>query len=205
MPNTSQKVPLARTLNNFAIERALDAIELTGKALPASVVAVSGSIVTVKFEIQSNTITLPNVTIPKLESQWMRGPTQRGDQGLVVPSDVSLGAVSGLGGASAATLNLVPNLSALGWLPVANSSWEMDDSGKALINGPTGVILRTEDKAVTFTLNETTVTIVGSGSALALVTAAFQTLFNTHTHPANGQPPTQQMTSAQLTTVLNAE
>jgi hypothetical protein len=41
-----------------------------------------------------------------------------------------------------------------------------------------------------------------------LVTAAFVTLFNAHTHPVSGgtaQPPNQQMTDAQLTTVLEAE
>lgn len=143
MANTSQKVPLARTLNNFAVEKALDVIQQQGKALPASVTAVNGSIVTVKFEIQSSTVTLPPVTIPKVESAWLRAPTQVGDYGLVIPSDVSLGAISGLGGASAATLSLVPNLSALAWVPIASKNFAASpDPNAAFINGPDGVILQ---------------------------------------------------------------
>lgn len=37
-----------------------------------------------------------------------------------------------------------------------------------------------------------------------LVTDAFQTLFNTHTHPASGQPPTQQMGATHLTSIVKA-
>ena len=70
---------------------------------------------------------------------------------------------------------------------------------------PDGVILRNQSKTVTLTLTGSGVVIKGSGSALALVTQAFETLFNTHTHPGNGDPPTQQMTSAQLTTILTAQ
>jgi hypothetical protein len=141
--NLSQKTPLARTLNDFAAQKAIDAINLLGKALPASVIAVAGSIVSVKFEVQSNNITLPNVTIPKWESQWIRAPTQIGDLGMVIPSDVSLGAISGLGGASAATINLIPNLSALVWLPVASANWTASpDPNSAFINGPNGAILQ---------------------------------------------------------------
>lgn len=143
MPNSAQKTPIARTLNSFAVEKALDVIQQEGKALPASVTAVSGSIVTVKFEIQSNTVTLPSVTIPKVESAWLRAPTQVGDMGLVIPSDVSLGAISGLGGSSAATLSLIPNLSALAWVPIASKNFAASpDPNSAFINGPDGVILQ---------------------------------------------------------------
>lgn len=204
MANLSQKTPTAHGINRFAQQKVIDTIALLGQALPAAVVAVAGSIVTVSFDIQQNGSTLPQVTCPAAVSQWVRPSIQVGDQGVVIPSDAALGGISGLGGGTA-SLALVANLSALIWLPVANASWTMDDSGKTLINGPTGAIIRTEDKAITFTLDETTVTIKGSGSALALVTSALQALFNGHTHPANGQPPTQQMTSAQLTTVLMAE
>lgn len=141
--NLAQKTPIARSLNALAIRKAQDQIELLGRALPASVVAVSGSIVTVNFEIQSSSVTLPNITIPKAESQWFRAPTQVGDHGLVIPSDVSLGAVSGLGGTSAATLSLVPNLSALAWIPIASADFSASpDANSAFVNGPDGVIFQ---------------------------------------------------------------
>lgn len=42
------------------------------------------------------------------------------------------------------------------------------------------------------------------GTLLPLLTNAAATVYNGHTHPANGQPPTQKMTAAHQTTVLKA-
>ena len=83
--DNAQKVHYVLALNNFAAQKALDAINLLGKALPASVVSVNGSIVTVKFEVNAGQQQLPNVTVPKLESQWFRAPTQVGDKGIGRP------------------------------------------------------------------------------------------------------------------------
>lgn len=204
MVNVTQKTPLADSLNLLAQQKTLDAIVQLGKALPATVTAVQGSIVTVSFPIQSGW-SLPNITCAVANSQWMRPPIQVGDAGIVVPADVVLAGITGLGGGGTATFAPVGKLSNVVFVPIANVAWQMDDAGKALINGPTGVILRTQDKAVTFTLDETSVTITGGGGALALVTSALVDFFNSHTHPGNGEPPSQQMSSAQLTTVLAAQ
>jgi hypothetical protein len=145
LADNSQKTPLVRSLNQLAQRRALDAIQELGQALPCSVIAVSGSIVTVKFEVQS-TYTLPSVTVPKAESEWIRTPTQVGDKGFVVPADTYLGGVSGLGGGTAG-LSLQANLSALVFLPVASKSFSAsDDPNAALIYGPNGVVIRTVAK-----------------------------------------------------------
>lgn len=40
------------------------------------------------------------------------------------------------------------------------------------------------------------------GTVYKLVTEALQDLFNNHTHPDIGSPPTQQMTNSQLTTIV---
>lgn len=167
---SAQKTPLARTLNDFATQKALDAISELGMSLPATVTAVQGSIITVSFDIQSTIFTLPNVTIPKAESEWLRSPTQVGDHGMVMPSDVSLGASSGLGGGTA-TLGIIPNLSALVWVPVANQSWEMDDEGSALINGPNGVIIRDKGKNCIVTIGTTQITVNGKTELLLEVGA----------------------------------
>lgn len=45
----------------------------------------------------------------------------------------------------------------------------------------------------------------GSGTGQKLLTALAAAVFNTHTHPGNGDPPTQQMTSADETSVLTAQ
>lgn len=144
MADNAQKTPLARTLNQVAVKAALNQIQQIGKALPASVVSVSGSIVTVKFEVQSS-FTLPNVTIPMAGPEYIRFPTQVGDKGIVLPADVSLGGISGLGMGTAA-LALQANLSALVFLPIANKNWSPSENPNAIVlYGPDGGILRTSD------------------------------------------------------------
>src|SRR5579864_2300143 len=140
----------------MATRRALDAMAQLGASLPCSVVAVSGSIVTVKFEITDPP--LPNVTMPKAESEYVRAPTQVGDKGLVVPSDAYLGGVSGYGGT--ASLALQANLSALVFLPVASKSFSApDDANAVLIYGPDGAIIRTVAKDSILTVATGKITI----------------------------------------------
>lgn len=207
-----QKTPLARTLNAFAEKKIRGAMALLGNVLPAQIVSVSNSIVTVKFLLAATTnspYTLPNVTVPIAGPEYVRMPTQIGDKGVVIPSDVYLGGVSGLGGGTA-DLSLQANLSSLIFLPIGNKNFSAtDDPNAVVIYGPNGTILRNIAKTVTLTLNESGGVVITGTAATEkvsrLVTAAFEALFNNHTHPANGSPPTQQMTSAQLTTILTAQ
>src|ERR1700740_3746370 len=113
------KLWLQKTSNQLAITRAQQAIRRLGRALPCRVVAVSGSIVTVAFEVNAAPWTLPNITIPKAESNWVRMPTQVGDKGYTAPADAYLGGISGLGG-GVATLTQPGNLTALVFTPVSN-------------------------------------------------------------------------------------
>jgi hypothetical protein len=207
-----QKIPLARSLNQFAEKKIRGAMALLGNVLPAQVVSVSNSIVTVKFLLAATTnspYTLPNVTVPIAGPEYVRMPTQIGDKGVVIPSDVYLGGVSGLGGGTA-DLSLQANLSSLIFLSIGNKNFSAtDDPNAVVIYGPNGTILRNIAKTVTLTLNESGGVVIAGTAATEkvsrLVTAAFEALFNNHTHPSNGSPPTQQMTSAQLTTILTAQ
>ena len=207
-----QKIPLARSLNQFAEKKIRGAMALLGNVLPAQVVSVSNSIVTVKFLLAAKTnspYTLPNVTVPIAGPEYVRMPTQIGDKGVVIPSDVYLGGVSGLGGGTA-DLSLQANLSSLIFLSIGNKNFSAtDDPNAVVIYGPNGTILRNIAKTVTLTLNESGGVVIAGTAATEkvsrLFTAAFEALFNNHTHPSNGSPPTQQMTSAQLTTILTAQ
>lgn len=163
MMDTSQKTPLGRSLNQLAEQRARDAIQQTGKCLPASVVSVSGSIAKVKFEVQGTT--LPEVTIPVASSEYVRLPLQVGDQGLVVSSDAYLGGVSGLGGGTA-SLQLPANLSALVFIPIGNKGFDpVSDPNRIVLYGPNGAVLRTKDRTVSVTVSETGVTITAGAFA----------------------------------------
>jgi hypothetical protein len=167
-----QKVPLARSLNQFAERKVRGAMALLGSVLPAEVVSVSNSIVTVKFLIANTTgspYTLPNVTIPVAGPEYVRMPTQAGDKGVVIPSDVYLGGVSGLGGGTA-DLSLQANLSSLIFLPIGNKNFSAtDDPNSTVIYGPDGVILRDMGKKTTFTLTSSGIVInLQAGDAVTI-------------------------------------
>lgn len=140
MSDNAQKTPLTKTLNEFAYKKVLDQIQILGKSLPCSVVSKQGSIITVKFEVQSG-FTLPLVTIPMFGPEYVRYPIQPGDQGMVIAADARLGGVSGLGG-GVADLSTPANLTALVFLPISNVAWSAVDEDSVTIYGPNGVVLR---------------------------------------------------------------
>lgn len=153
MSSNAQKTPIARSLNEFALRKAQSAIQLLGKALPASVVkvdpTVGSPIVTVKFEVQSP-FTLPNVTVPLAGSEYIRLPLQPGAKGVVFPADTFLGAMSGLGSGTA-TLVQPGNLSALVFFPIGNLNWTAPDEINALeLYGEPDVIIKEKGGTAVF-------------------------------------------------------
>ena len=161
--STAQKLPFARNMNAFAERKVNDAFQQLGKALPCSVVSVSGQIVTVKFEIQSN-FTLPNVTIPIYGAEYIRFPTQVGDKGMCFPADARLDQMSGIG-SGVADLSQPGNLTALVFLPIGNKGWAASDDPQAVvIYGPNGVILRDTTKQSTVTISKTGIAMQSVGT-----------------------------------------
>lgn len=156
------KTPLAPALNSFADKSINDAIQRTGRGLPCSVVSVAGSIITVKFEVNS-AFTLPNVTIPLFGPTYVRYPIQPGDKGAVIPFDAYLGGMSGLGG-GVADLSQRANLSTLVFLPFANTAWSAVDPNSVNVNGPNGVVLRDANTQCTFVLTPTAITATAPNS-----------------------------------------
>lgn len=198
-------------LSKLAVNRARNEIQSTGQALPCSVVAVNGSIVTVKFEVNAKPWTLPQITIPKAESPWVRSPTQVGDKGLTMPADAYLGGMSGLGG-GVATMAKPGNLSALVFVPISNKNSPPIDPTAAQIEGPNGVISRTTtgttSEVVTsatgttitfgsnsFAVTESAITMTLGGKVVQLTSAGLTIdgiLFDTHVHGGvtTGSDPT---------------
>ena len=158
MTGNAQKLPLARSLNRLAERKVYEVFHNTGKALPCSVVAVTNSIVTVKFEVQNTPFTLPQVTCPMFGPEYIRYPTQIGDKGVVFAADAYLGGMTALGG-GVADLAIRGNLSCLVFFPVGNNDWSNTDNANAVVlYGPDGVILRDTNK-------KTLVSVDGSGHA----------------------------------------
>jgi hypothetical protein len=162
MSNNALRTPLVQSLHTFALQKVQDQLQLTGKALPCHVVAVSGGIVTVAFDVVS-AYTLSEVTLPVAGSIYLREPIQVGDLGVVFSADVSLGGINGLG-TGTPTLAQRANLSSLVFQPVANKGWGgLVDSGKVQVQGPTGAVIQDLDGNCVFTLSSTGITITIGG------------------------------------------
>jgi hypothetical protein len=170
MAENYAKLWVQKSANQLAINRAQQAILNLGRALPCRVVAVSGAIVTVAFEVNAAPFNLPQITIPKAESNWIRMPTQVGDFGMTMPSDAYLGGVSGLGG-GVATLSRPGNLSALVFVPVSNKNSPPIDQNAAQVQGPNGAIIRATSGTPSSVVTNTSGTTVTYGSNTVVVNA----------------------------------
>ena len=180
MPDNYDKLPLQSSVNLIAQNRALEAIQSTGRALPCQVTAVTGSIVTVAFQVNipyvkpDSTIgyyTLPPLKLPKAESQWLRAPTQVGDLGMTVAADTYLGGISGLGKGTAALGVDYGNLATLVFVPVASVNYgAAPDLAKAWVNGPNGSVVSDTAQTVGIVIDKTlkTVTIYAGTQTIVL-------------------------------------
>lgn len=173
MADNAQKTWLPLSLNRLGQKKAAEAIQLLGKALPASVAAIPTEgvpIVTVKFEVNAAPFTIPNVTCPLFGPEWIRYPIAVGTKGVVFPADAYLGGVSGLGDGVAQLGQLPGNLSALVFFPIANKGWQASEAPRSLVlYGPEGVIIRDAEKKTTITLTVDGVTIdVQAGKAVTI-------------------------------------
>lgn len=177
MSDDHSKLWFQQNLNQAAINRAEQAIKSLGRALPCRVTAVNGAIVTVEFEVDTAPWTLPPITIPKAESNWIRMPTQVGDKGVTAPSDLYLGGISGLGGGRA-DMRKRGNLSTLYFVPISNAGSGPIDPNAAQIQGPNGAIIRTttgttssivtNQSGTTITFGTTSLVINASGIVLTV-------------------------------------
>ena len=196
MADNAAKLWLQSALNKLATTRALEQIGRTGRALPCRVVAVSGSIVTVAFEVDAGSQTLPEVTMPKNESQWLRAATQVGDFGVTEPADTYLGGISGLGGGTAKLTQQRGNLSTLMFTPCASTAFgAAPDVNKTWVNGPAGAVLSDTAQTASVTVSANTVTIKAAGKTWTFTAAGFTmdtgVVAETHQHlytPGTGTP-----------------
>lgn len=186
MATNAQKTPLQRSLNDITRRRSQNAIQLVGKQYPCSVTAVSGSIVTVKFELLQSPFTMPPAKMPVMGPEYIRYPIQVGCKGMAVSADAFLGAMSGLG-TGTATLNVQPNLSALVFMPIGNVDFFAVDPNALVLYGPDGAVLMDAGQNTVLTIDNTgTATLKGNLHVTGAVIAGFgtgdQVGLQTHEH-----------------------
>jgi hypothetical protein len=175
MADNFSKLWLQKSQNQLAINRAAQEIQKQGRALPCRVTAVSGSVVTVEFEMDTSPWTLPPVTIPKAESNWVRMPTQVGDLGYTAPADVYLGGISGLGKGIARFIRR-GNLSNLVFTPVSNANSPPIDPNAAQVQGPNGAIIRTTTGTTSSVVTDQNGTTITFGTTTFVLSATGITL-----------------------------
>ena len=144
MSGENQRSPFQRFINQFTEKKISDELVISGYALPCSVVTVMGSLVTVKFEINTpnQTTTLTNVTVPVEGSEYVRLPLQVGCKGWVKPADARLGGVTGLG-TGTADLTRPANLGALVFAPLGNKGWTApEDPNQLELYGVDGALIK---------------------------------------------------------------
>lgn len=186
MAENYAKLWFQQKANQLAINRIQQAIENQGYALPCHVVKVTGAVVTVAFDVQNSPQSLPNITIPKAESPWIRMPTQVGDKGVTMPADVYLGGVSGIGGGTA-TMTRRGNLSTLVFVPVSNANSAPVDQNAAQVQGPNGAIIRTTTGTTSqIVTNESGTTITFGTTSLTINAAGITMTYNGQTFTWGG-------------------
>jgi hypothetical protein len=195
MSRSAQKKPLARTLPTFAQQKVLDEIAKRGRALPGHVVAISGQIVTVNFDVTG--VTLPKqVRMPIATSEYDRLPLQVGSLGLARPAGTYLGGVSGLGGGTA-DLSLRGNLTTLVWEPIANSTWATPpgaDANTRVVYGADALLLldslaghasiKLTATGITLAVGSESITLTSSGITIGPNTTIDSRVFLQHLHSA---------------------
>ncbi|MRJ48599.1 hypothetical protein GH809_00030 [Klebsiella pneumoniae] len=152
------KLNFASSMNRFTERKIENALQKSGKVLPASVVKQTGNMITVSFELRDIPYVLPQVTIPLFGPQYIRYPMQPGDKGIVIPADTYIGGVSGQGG-GIADMTPPANLSALVFLPISNTEWQGVDGQVVTVYGPEGVTLRDSGSNTTFLLKPDSIAI----------------------------------------------
>lgn len=128
--------------------------------------AVSGSIVTVKFDVG---VPLQQMSMAVAGTRYCRSPIQAGDLGFATTADAYLGGVTGLGGGTA-DLTQRGNLSALVWVPVGNKSWPTIDATSQHLESANGLF--------TVDVANSGITLSYNGSALIQLNSSGQVIIN---------------------------
>lgn len=190
MATNAQVRPFGLSVNRWGRGKAIDQIAQLGRSLPCEVVAVKGAIVQVSFQITAiagqTPLTIPNVTIPIIGSEYVRIPIQKGMKGMTVAADAYLGGMSGQGGGIATTARPA-NLTALAFVPIGNVSFFSVDGNVLVLYGPQGVTIQDQSGASKIMLTPTSIALTAGGKTVTINSAGIALdgiVWETHTHNA---------------------
>ena len=159
------KKPFNISMANLGQQISSDIQQLMGQALPCHVVARSGAIVTVAFDVAApKGITIPQTQCPILESEYVKLPIKVGDRGVTIPVMASIAPATGQGG-EAAPFSILPfNLSALVFVPIGNLGWSNPDGTATIVTSQNGSsVVTVGDSGITMTKGSSSISITSSG------------------------------------------
>jgi len=166
--------PQASPIDNSAsiVEVVLSELQ---RALPCHVVSVSGSIVTVAFDVANPPVPLPQVTIPKAESTWLRSPTQVGDKGVVLAADAYLEPIAGMASGTA-PFTRPSTYGGLVFVPVSQQPSPPADPNAAYAQGPNGFVGQTTTGTTSSIVTNSSGTVITFGSVSLTINASGVTI-----------------------------
>jgi hypothetical protein len=166
--------PFVTAIDTAQRAAAQTAVQQAPQSWPCVVTAVSGSIVTVSFQV-ATPWTLQTMTMPLAECEYIRPPIQIGCKGFAVAASTTLGNMSGLGSSTMPDLSRAPNLSSLVFQPIANVAWTAPQDPNALeLYGPTGVRIHTTDGTAFINVTETGIVLQFGENSLAITASGIQ-------------------------------
>jgi len=166
--SAEQKTPFSVSISNLIQNKLNENQQAFGFQLPCRVTKVTGSIVTVAFEIDTGgQFNFPEVQCPIAQSTYVRLPVQVGDFGVCMAADARLGGVTGLG-QGLAPLDLPFNLGALIYVPIGNLNWSSVDPNAVNINAPNGAVIRDTNNNTTITLVPSGVTVIHGSTKMVI-------------------------------------
>lgn len=198
--SNAQKTWIATSIPAANASQIQQALHSNGNSLPCSVTAVSGQLVTIKFEVNALQ-TLPAITVPIATSEYDWLPVQVGDKGLAEGGTIYIGGISGQGGGVA---DLTPrgNLSCLVFRPISNAAWTVGNPNQRVIQAPAGVLIQTANGMSSVNVTDDAVTITAGGKTWVFNasggTLSDGVVAETHIHHqgADSHGDTEQPTSA---------
>lgn len=166
MSNT-QKYPPLKALTEMVNNLIEDRLDIKGKQLPCYVTDVDNQFVTVHFDMLPDGIVYPEITIPIMGWEYIRIPIQKGDKGVTLAADVSLRNISKQVGV--ANRSILPSLTPLFFVPIANTQWSKEDGKKVVIVGPEGAIIKTKDAKDIITVDSDKIELKSGSSTTVTV------------------------------------
>jgi hypothetical protein len=169
MSNIAQKIALTKNLEAYTERKNAENHQFRGEFYPAKLVSKTSNsgIVTVDVLLSSD-YPIPNITCPLMGPEYIRYPLQPGDKGILIPTFMFLGGVSGLGNGTATLTNRPGNLSTYFFIPLGNTGWSTVDGNTLVMYGPNGVQIRDSGSNSVINITPTTISIQAPNSVTSI-------------------------------------